>query len=574
MPIRRRRRKDKPNASLDSDVGGVRVDGSELHVGRDLIGRDNVQIGSQHTYHLGAAGLAAIVGLVGLLIVAIVAIVVWPQRPETPREPRIDDATAGGVAPAASGAPTVAAVPSAIVTSTPLSVATVEPTIVPTVRPTATPQLKPMLGRYANILIAPFGQLDSGGRAMPWPTGPRLAVSIHRELERALDPLIKRGDVDLRFEGVEQVAGANPDQRELFAQKMLDAHKASLLVFGNLRVEEGSSVLLPDLQAGARDFDAVRTQLEGAEEIVGKSRLRIPLPDPNEVSAPDDLAGRALALIHFTIGLTYLQAADAARLNPNDPVPGGKGESYYDKALESFDRAVSSLPSDAKGLDVIHLFRGIVYQRMSLLTVNEAEARAYQQALDVNSEYARAYIGLGYFNLQKYVHALPKMVEGKHDPRIWYDPAPLTEAEDMIRRAKIATDKPPEAQIDDKIDVALGMIKLMQAQDADPAHYADAETLFGGLIKRYEAGDRSLEYLVGFAYFGLGAIAEVRDGDPDAARSRYQKVLTLRSPAREIAASARQQVNRIDGKDENGAPTVLWGRPDRVLPVVPAWGKG
>ena len=578
MPIRRRRRKDRPNGSPESDAGGVRVDGSDLHVGRDLIGRDNVQIGSQNTYHVSGAGVAAIVAVVGLVVLAVIVTIVWREQGAVMVAPATAQPTSDAVARAVPPTMTVAPVATPTVEPTRAPTPTAAPTATPV--PTTTPQPKPMGARYVNIALAPIGRVDAGGKVLPWPESGRFLPLIHERLASELKPLIDAREVDIRSEGVGLVEGTGEEARGKFADKLRADHHADLLIFANLQNDGGRSVLIPGFNIGPLSFDDRRGRLDGAEEIVGTSRLRLPLMNPNPVTAPDELADRANALVYFALGLTYLQAADSVPSPRERDLPPGEyvvrsdnQNLLYSRALEFFDKARASLGEQDRGREVVHLFRGMVYQRGAGEQYSfEADAE-YEKALAINPEYSRAFLGVGYARLRRYEHQLTmsRLFPRDNSPP---DPVMLAEAEQLVLSAQRAKDKPAEAQVDAKIQIALGTILLVAAQDVNPARYAEAEAAFSTVIRQFEAGDRDLAYLASFAYFGVGAIRELRDSDLSGAADLYRKALTVPFPHDEITTPATNGLERIEGKETKDSSRTPYQRPSRIIPHLPRGGMG
>src|SRR6185295_12112196 len=134
-----------------------------------------------------------------------------------------------------------------------------------------------------------------------------------------LKPLVDAGEVAIRHEGVPLVEGANDAARDTFAASLRAEHHADLVIFANLQTEGGRSVLVPGFNVGKTTFDDRRSRLDDAEEILGTSRMRLPLRNPDPVTAPEQLAGRANALVYFALALTYVQAGENVYVEPRPP---------------------------------------------------------------------------------------------------------------------------------------------------------------------------------------------------------------------------------------------------------------
>jgi tetratricopeptide (TPR) repeat protein len=577
MPIRRKRRKPETG----DEFGGVSIGDSRVNVGRDIVGRDSVHVDRQHIFQFGSAGLAAIVAVVGLVAVTIVAVVVWraPDASSAPALTPVPTSAPVAVAPTMVPQPTVVP-PTAPPDPTrpPPPTATTIPTSVPTATAVPTPKPIPMRGRFINIAVAPIGKLDAQGKVLPWPESGRFMPSIYERLQTELKPLVDAGEVAIRHEGVALVEGGSEAARDKFAASVRAEHQADLLIFANLQTEGGRNVLVPGFNVGKMTFDDRRSRLDDAEEILGTSRMRLPLKNPDPVTAPEQLAGRANALVYFALALTYVRAGENVYIDPSPfhtperIAQRDRGLKLYATAVELFDKAEAALDDQDNGREVIHLFRGSMFKRFDGFNFSERAEEEFEKARQVNPEYARAYLGLGYNRLHLFLRQYEESDSGKGVKGA--NPENLKLAEAHIRSAMTAKDRPAEALVDVKIQVALGTVLLVAAQDVDPARYAEAETAFRSVVQQFEAGKPELEYLSSFAYFGLAVIKELRDSDLPAAHDLYQRVMDLENSASEVIFSAIDGRSRIKDARPGASPYYPYERPARIVPRTPERGMG
>jgi tetratricopeptide (TPR) repeat protein len=151
---------------------------------------------------------------------------------------------------------------------------------------------------------------------------------------------------------------------------------AHLVIYGNLVEQSGEAQFVPEFYVA----DRLRAEVD---EVTGEQRLgepivvTLPLADPvNGPFASEEATTRATALVYFTIGLIY-------DLSQN---PQG--------ALRVFQEAENRLERWAprNGKEVLFLYKG---RELLALKQEDAAAEAFQHALKINPQYARAHIGLG-----------------------------------------------------------------------------------------------------------------------------------------------------------------------------------
>jgi tetratricopeptide (TPR) repeat protein len=480
--------------------------------------------------------------------------------------------------PASATPTTVAAAPTAPTTSDSKNAAPTtvsapgQPVVSTSVGPPQTPTLEPispMQGSFLNVGIAPFGRLSESGKLEAWADGVGIARAFAQTLTSELKSLVELQQVEVRFEGVQALRGRTEEDRESFARGEMARHNAHLLVGGWLRVVDGQPYLEPVYYVGNSDLSG-NSRLDGAEEMIGAHRLSARF-ETSPVAAPEALASRASMLTKFTLGLAHIQAGDhlpadsASEQNQRE-----KRDAQYERALQAFDEALKLLPADARGREVLHLFRGATLLRFDFRTA--AAIDAFNEALRANSEYARAYVGLGYAHVRTYLTWPTRELTPESEAR---RRAELQMAEQDLLRAINATDKPAEALVDAKITTALGLVNLVKAQDVDPSAYSTAETLLRRITDQYERGNSTMQYLASFAYFGLGAISDGRDGNREEALRHYESALKLKKAAHEIAEPARVRIDTIlcrGGKfpGENCEPY----KPTQVRPRFPLGGMG
>ena len=240
-----------------------------------------------------------------------------------------------------------------------------------------------MTGEF-NIAVAQFGQIGADGSVQASEDGARLSQWLFERLQtetqnmgQTLNVQVWHDSLDLGVRLGTIPCNAEADRCQA-AEELAEAINADMVIYGNLDAGQDPASFTPEFYVA---------ELPDAQEITGEHRLGTPIdvrfPLDNlaaRLSVNQKLSARAAALTHFTVGLAWEFAGDP------------------EMALEFFRQAEAVEGWDPdEGKEIIYLFIGreafILWEHGE---DREAEAReAFEQALALNPDYARAHIGLG-----------------------------------------------------------------------------------------------------------------------------------------------------------------------------------
>ena len=338
-----------------------------------------------------------------------------------------------------------------------------------------------------NIAVAQFGEITENG-----PEESELASQISGRLFAFLDSEFAASDFGVDIQTTHKNIPIIGEDSE--AEQIAEKTNAHLVIYGNVSAAGGSVEFLPQFYVADHP---------DTSELTGQGRLALPIAfDAMALGHEDDinaiLRKRAAILLLFIEGLTYLTTND------------------YEAANSSLNSAIDEANAydPFPGREILYLISGMTSRKMK--NYQSAEKR-FIEALTINPEYARARIGLGNVNYNRYV-------DGNFS-----DDAQFANALFEYQQALAAKDRPRGAHIDEKVNVAMGSINLIRAQkEGDDALYEDAIERYDLVIARHlkEPDDVVLEKLASIAYFGLGAAYE-RQLDYSKAREAYQRCLDI-----------------------------------------------
>jgi tetratricopeptide (TPR) repeat protein len=354
-----------------------------------------------------------------------------------------------------------------------------------------------------NIAVARFGQVTDQGIVES-----ALATQISKLLFDFLDSEYKAAGFGLDIQVAHKKIGVLTEDRE--AEQLANDINADIVIYGSIFVTGDEAMLSPKFYVAGQPEAG---ELTGQHELAYPIEFDIPsLGFQDEVNA--ELRSRAAILVHFTKGLAYLFSAHD-----------------LDAAARSFQEAIREAEKrgPSEGQEVLYLFAAHANTRQG----NFEEATEYlDQALALNPEYARAYVGRG--NLY-YYQALQES----------FDETKLEKALAEYQRALEAQDQPASAYITEKVNTALGNVYVVLAQKAnDPELFAKAIYHYNQVVDVYEkTKDERIRELAAIAYFGLGAAYE-RQGDYTQAKKAYRRCINLTSDP-ELKSRAESRVKDI-----------------------------
>ena len=238
-----------------------------------------------------------------------------------------------------------------------------------------------------------------------------------------------------------KIKGATSAEREKQAEKRAKEIRANVLIYGTVERKDRTLIISPEFYVDITDSYET-------EELVGQHAFgnSVMLYGDGEnisskIAVNQELARRAQALAFITKGLTFYIEHDYK-------------EAYklFEKADQQGDLWDDDDPDDETnhGREVIAQFAGNSAALMYQYDLAEA---AYREALVYNSEYARAYLGMGQL---RYFQAL----EGVTADAFNYDLDLLDEAMNYIDQGLSAQYQPLTADIPAKAAFLRGQVYI------------------------------------------------------------------------------------------------------------------
>jgi len=242
-----------------------------------------------------------------------------------------------------------------------------------------------------NVAIAPFLE-DTGGTLTQTNDSGKITEIVSRVYANFVNREGLQSLIDYESERIPLVTGTTPDEREASAADIARQVNANVVIYGQINADNELEFHL-----------YVDPLFSGGEELEGETRFGAPIPlriadlntpnDQQEVENQILPRNQALAQFLYGLFLTYTYSIDQAleQLKSASEVP------------QAWDGANS-------GLEVVYLWMGTAYNLQPYVKrdcIYPADGHgdrpfslfcaraAYEKALSVNDQFARAYIGLG-----------------------------------------------------------------------------------------------------------------------------------------------------------------------------------
>lgn len=345
-----------------------------------------------------------------------------------------------------------------------------------------------MQGNF-NIAVAEFAAVGPGGKTVSSPDALALAGAVHARLGDELSTITREGFMlELRSPAeTGPLEGDTPAQRAAAAAELASRIRADIVVYGTLELGD-RSLFRPE-------FFVSQAKLGGAEELFGQYELGSLVEASGDITrnpvvqrdVRDQVLGRTRALAEFILGLSYLAVSQ----------PG--------PALDHFE-AARRAPGwdDRDGKEVLYLLLGNAAAKLG--DMDEAQ-RAYDQALALEPEYARARLGQADLLFQR----------SRADctaPAV--DPAGLRRSLVAFETALEAKVRPALSDISLKASFGRGRAYLCLSQAEVEDRWAEAEQAFEQVVDAYLDGNDRLRELAAESYANLGLVHLPAIGDPGA----------------------------------------------------------
>jgi tetratricopeptide (TPR) repeat protein len=323
-----------------------------------------------------------------------------------------------------------------------------------------------------KVAVAEFGKLDAEGKAQSSDDGKQLSKWLYDGLQNefqtlggdlqpqlwhdSLSPFQKRVTIGL-------IEGDTPEQRrEVACQRATDIG-ADVLIYGNLDPGATPANFTPDFC-----ISPLRRDAGDIGEIVGNHQIGAPIPVELPLSdlgtrttITDALTGRTSLLWQVTLGLAY------------------DLQSNNQKALDVFTTALNGLETARQdaGKDILYYFIG--RENLYLKNLDDAQT-AFQNALNISPDYARAHIGLGsvYYTRAQAIK-----------PEERFNGDDMDKAIEEYQQARDIVKKAPDMQVEFQVHLALASAYRLKGEAyAFKTDYSSAESFFDQTIQEVEAG--------------------------------------------------------------------------------------
>jgi tetratricopeptide (TPR) repeat protein len=347
-----------------------------------------------------------------------------------------------------------------------------------------------------NIAVASFGSLNSSGKPVPSSDARSLSQSMSDRLSTELAALSTEG-FDVQVRGPAEtgtLSGSTAAARAEAAQRLARTIGADLVVYG---------VLASDGTTLQPEFYLADGKLSGAEELSGQYEMGTPVVSDIDIAVNpaarkemrDQLLSRTSAMARFVIGVSYFLIGDYTSAGDHFTLVAERG---------GWD--------DRDSKEILYLFQGTTAAHLNDL--NGAESW-YEQALEVNPEYARALVGLADIQFQR--------SKGQCAPG-QVDAEGLAQARSQFEDALSAADQPAVSDIPIKVHFGVGRVYLCVSEALVEDDWSKAEAEFRQVVTAFDSGQTRVRDLAAeaHAYLALVYLPLVDDPNP---RPSYRRAV-------------------------------------------------
>lgn len=366
-----------------------------------------------------------------------------------------------------------------------------------------------------RIAVASFQEIGNSQEVI---SGYELAESVRKRLERDLGKI--NTELDIRIWGPDRIGSITGDdriQRSDHASEIAAKINADMVIYGVVDYAKNQWQVLPEFYITAKNFHE-------ASEITGQSDLGDPISLTSSdtptwrVEFDKQMLARSKALSIISLGLGYISLG------------------RYDKAVETFQsgRDIEDWDDD-QGKKVWYLMTSYAAGKLGesnmQSNMREEAEKSFalaedqsKQALSIDPEYARPYIGLANVSYMRAI-LLWSITEKPSD----IDVGQLEECYRFLEKAELAEHKPDEADVETKIHFARGQCLLMEVYSGkgNSTNFSPAIKEFEQVIASYNNGKNPhVEDLASESYARLGLIYDLTNNLPQSVEN-YQKAAEL-----------------------------------------------
>ncbi|MBI5964044.1 MAG: hypothetical protein HY863_11255 [Chloroflexi bacterium] len=379
----------------------------------------------------------------------------------------------------------------------------------------------PKMSGEWNVAVAGFANLDTDLQS----ADVELIQNVFfNRFKQEMQDLGDNANLVVQVRGADRftsISGGSAEERASEAGKLANEINADMVIYGNVQQVEDGYVLQPEFYIRAENYYE-------AEELIGQHRFGGPISIlatrdtlPSQIQLNIELTRRSKILALVTRGLSlYLIHS-------------------YDQASQFFTQAnQDDLWQNSIGRESVYLFQAnaaLQQQKYDQVIL------ALDQAIKINPDYGRGYIGLG---IVHYILASESANQISFTP----DGQELRLSIDFYEKAlSVAGTQPSSAEIPSKAAFGMGQIYLTKWILGEDTRERSIEE-FQKVLTRYADGQEpQLQELAAESHARLAVIYR-QDDQIDTALAEFQQALRLStSPARKglyhasISAIYRQQ---------------------------------
>lgn len=384
------------------------------------------------------------------------------------------------------------------------------------------PKQKPVMTGEFRIAIASF---DEHGKDLKDKIGYTIADGINLRLVDDLGEITVGPKVEIWGpDRIGTISGGTAQERTENAEKLAKDIQAYMIIYGVVEETSTGMIVVPEFYLDSDGF------YEGSE-IIGQYQLgaSFSLPRGNNPAWSHDfnveMTTRSDIISSMATGLSYLAIHD------------------YDKALDVFQNIDNEIkwPTDGQdqeqGKEVLYALIGFASGKAGEYDINKV---ALEQAIALNPDYARPYIGIANLN---YILALQPFDASK-DPND-VDQLLLDNCFSYLDLAAQAPEKPPLAEVDTKIHFARGQCYWLKTYTGYLPDYEIAYEEFQQVVTAYNNGaNPRVRELAAESHARLGLIYQLT-GNLSSSVDEYQKAAGLLTDIPERQALYQKRADEI-----------------------------
>lgn len=359
--------------------------------------------------------------------------------------------------------------------------------------PTPTPSPTPLPEQSFNIAVAEFTMRDGSGAMTMSPVSEEFSSwlfnSIDTEARNLLDTLSfqTRGP-----DHIEPIFGTDEPTRMINAASIANDNNATILVYGFIEESEGEGAYSVSIEfyVSEEGFN-YGSEIAGADRLGKPINFTFPINNTNQSDINDDLYGRTIALTHIVEGLGKFHLG------------------RYEIAAADFNWAATRVQDweEDEGKEVAYLLEGAAWLR-AYDPCTDPEylsdaLTAFENASQLNNEYARNYLGLAAVKIEQAIQYDENCNITAVDDAIL-----ITAESDYLESLRLDGLNPTEsAFIPVKASFGLGQIYLLRYEHVmtTEEEWREAQAAFEQVIENFNAHDQPID----LAWFAANAHAHL-----------------------------------------------------------------